>query len=245
MEVLVCHYSDENEHPVLATVLSSSLWKDDMLANLNASKLIEEKRESDPYYMTSKVLSLGCLFTEGNHLYVDEKHPRKKDALNTLMQLMERLEKSSDSMMLVLRDFDHNQNYHNYFLGQGFVRIQMPNSCKIDLKSDTSIEDYISNLSTRSRKHFRKDIEAYEHSLDISSVQSLNEIQLKQVHQLYENVRKNNLGLNTFSYPLVLFKNMSENPNWEFIIIKIPGIQTRLSVLCSVIKITIKRMSLL
>ncbi len=213
---------DEKEDPILATVLSSSLWKDDMLANLTASKIIEEKRQTQPYYMTSKVLSLGCLFTEGNHLYVDENHPRKKEALNKLMQLMEGLEKSSDSMMLVLRDFNDNQEFHNNFLGQGFVRIQMPNSCKVDLKTDVSIEDYISNLSSRSKKHFRKDIEAYEDSLHISVMQNLNDIQIKQVHQLYENVRKNNLGLNTFSYPLVLFKNMSDSPNWEFIIITIP-----------------------
>lgn len=210
---------DKHEHPILATVLSSSLWKDDMLANLNASKIIEEKRISDPYYMTSKVLNLGCLFTEGNHLYINVGHPKKKDALNKLMQIMERIEKSSDSIMIVLRDFNDNSEFHNNFLGQGFVRIQMPNSCKIDLKIDESIEEYISNLSTRSKKHFRKDIEVYEKSLDISVKQSLYEGQVKQVYQLYENVRKNNLGLNTFSYPLVLFKNMSEDPNWEFIII--------------------------
>ncbi|MCK7591282.1 aminotransferase class I/II-fold pyridoxal phosphate-dependent enzyme [Subsaxibacter sp. CAU 1640] len=213
---------DEHAHPILAAVLSSSIWKDDMLANLTASKVIEEKRHANPYYMTSKVLSLGCLFTEGNHLYVDEKHARKKDAFNTVMQLMERLEKSSDSMMLVLRDFNDNQEHHTYFLGQGFVRIQMPNSCKIDLKPNESIEDYISNLSTRSKKHFRKDIEAYKDSLHISVMQNLNNIQIKQVHQLYENVRKKNLGLNTFSYPLVLLTNMSKNPYWEFIIITIP-----------------------
>lgn len=210
---------DKHEHPILATVLSSSLWKDDMLANLNASKIIEEKRQTEPYYMTSKVLSLGCLFTEGNHLYINDGHPKKKDALNKLMQIIERIEKSSDSMMIVLRDFNDNSEFHNNFLGQGFVRIQMPNSCKIELKIDESIEEYISNLSTRSKKHFRKDIEAYEKSLDISVEQSLNEKQVKQVYQLYENVRKNNLGLNTFSYPLVLFKNMSEDPNWEFVII--------------------------
>ncbi|OBX24460.1 7-keto-8-aminopelargonate synthetase-like enzyme [Gelidibacter algens] len=214
--------NDENEQPILATVLSSSIWKDDMLANLNASKIIEEKRQTDPYHMTSRVLSLGCLFTEGNHLYIDEGHPKRKDALNKLMQIMEGIEKSSDSMMIVLRDFNDNHEFHNNFLGQGFVRIQMPNSCRIDLKTDESIKDYISNLSTRSKKHFRKDIEAYENLLNISVLQSLDDAQIKQVHQLYENVRKNNLGLNTFAYPLVLFKNMSENPNWEFVIITIP-----------------------
>ncbi|WP_179021838.1 aminotransferase class I/II-fold pyridoxal phosphate-dependent enzyme [Winogradskyella forsetii] len=210
---------DKRGHPILATVLSSSLWKDDMLANLNASKIIEEKRQTEPYYMTSKVLSLGCLFTEGNHLYINDGHPKKKDALNKLMQIMERIEKSSGSIMIVLRDFNDNSEFHNNFLGQGFVRIQMPNSCKIDLKINESIEDYILSLSTRSKKHFRKDIETYEKSLEISVKKNLNDGQLKQVYQLYENVRQNNLGLNTFSYPLVLFKNMSEDPNWEFIII--------------------------
>ncbi len=210
---------DQQSNPVLAALVSSSLWKDDMLANVTASKTIEEERKADPYYMTSKVLSLGCLFTEGNHLYVDDKHPLKNDALNKLMQSLEKLEQSSNSKMVVLRDFNEDNKLHSYFQGQGFVRIQMPNSCKIHLKDNESIQQYTSRLSSRSKKHLRKDILAHEPSLNVSILKKLNKTQLIQVQGLYKNVRQNNLGLNTFSYPVKLFKNMSQHPNWEFIII--------------------------
>ncbi|WP_299109440.1 aminotransferase class I/II-fold pyridoxal phosphate-dependent enzyme [uncultured Winogradskyella sp.] len=213
---------DQHGHPILATVLSSSLWKDDMLANLNASKIIEKKRILDPYYMTSKILSLGCLFTEGKHLYIKANHPSKQEALNMLMQTLETLEQRSNSKMIALRDFSMNNRLNRYFLGQGFVRIQMPNSCRINLRANESIEAYVSRLSSRNRKHLRKDILAYEPYLKISILQTLNNHQLNQVHLLYNNVRLNNLGLNTFPYPINLFKNMSEHSNWEFILIHHP-----------------------
>lgn len=211
---------DQKNQLVLAVLISSSLWKDDMLANTIASKTIEEKRLTDPYYMTSKVLSLGCLFTEGNHLYLDNKHPLKNDALNKLMATLEQLEKDSNSKMVTLRDFNEDDRLHSYFQGQGYFRVQMPNSCSISLRRNDSIEHYISELSSRSRKHFRKDILAHESSLEISILSELDKAQIIQVKKLYDNVRKNNLGLNTFSYPEKLFENMSQNPNWEFIIIK-------------------------
>jgi len=213
---------DQKKHLVLSALISSSLWKDDMLANATASKAIEEKRLTNPFYMTSKVLSLGCLFTEGNHLYIDDNHPLKNEAVNKLMETLERIEKTSNSKMVVLRDFDEDDSWHNYFQGQGYFRVQMPDSCQITLKPMETIAHYIESLSSRSRKHYRKDILAHEPKLVISVLSELESSQIIQVKKLYDNVRKNNLGLNTFSYPIRLFENMSENPNWEFIIIKAP-----------------------
>src|SRR5690606_29008069 len=141
------------------------------------------------------------------------------EALNRLMLTLENLQLKSDSKMIVLRDFIENDALHSYFQGQGFVRIQMPNSCKINLGQNESIEQYTASLSSRSKKHLRRDILAYESSLDISLLKELDKEQTQQVKKLYDNVRQNNLGLNTFSYPAVLFENMSKNPNWVFIII--------------------------
>ncbi|MBJ7880731.1 aminotransferase class I/II-fold pyridoxal phosphate-dependent enzyme [Gelidibacter salicanalis] len=213
---------DQKNRLVLAALLSSSLWKDDMLANAIASKTIEEKRLTDPYYMTSNVLSLGCLFTEGNHLYLDDNHPLKNEALNKLMATLEQLEKDTNSKMVSLRDFSENDRLHSYFQGQGYFRVQMPDSCHITLRPNESIENYIDSLSSRSRRHYRKDILAHEPTLEISVLSELDNSQIIQVKKLYDKVRKNNLGLNTFSYPTKLFENMSESPNWEFITIKAP-----------------------
>lgn len=212
---------DKQDTPILATFFTIGLWKDDMLADVTASKAIEEKRQTDPYYLTSKVLSMGCLFTEGKHLFVNHKHTLCRDALNRLMQTLENLEKHYETKMIVLRDFPDNDALHNYFQGQGFVRIQMPDSCKINLDSHDTIESYCAQLSSRNRQHLRKEILAFETKLQIEILQNINTQERTQIMSLYNNVHKNNLGLNTFSFPEKLFKTMSEHPDWEFITIRL------------------------
>ncbi|WP_142784079.1 aminotransferase class I/II-fold pyridoxal phosphate-dependent enzyme [Changchengzhania lutea] len=208
---------DQQEKPILATFLTVGLWKDDMLSNLSASETIEKQRQSNPYYLTSQVLGMGSLFTEGNHLYIDDKHPLKSQALDTVMQTLETLEQEFKATMVVLRDFPKNENLHPYFQGQGFIRVQMPDSCNIDLVEGEAMETYIAKLSSRNRRHLRKEILEYETRLKIDIVKKCNLNQLKQFQELYANVHQNNRGLNTFSFPEKLFEKMSKHPNWEFI----------------------------
>ncbi|MBT0608054.1 aminotransferase class I/II-fold pyridoxal phosphate-dependent enzyme [Aequorivita echinoideorum] len=210
---------DQEQKPILATFMTVGLWKDDMLAAVGASKTIEEERKNNPYYLTSKVLSLGSLFTEGEHLFLENSHPQKQEALNLLMQYLEKLEHSLKAKMIVLRDFRENKMLHDYFLGQGFVRVQMPESCTLALDEDETLETYISQLSSRNRKHLRKEVFKVMDLLDIRIVQEATVEQLEQISELYSNVHQNNLGLNTFSFPAKLFGKMWVHPNWEFITI--------------------------
>ncbi|WP_417875225.1 aminotransferase class I/II-fold pyridoxal phosphate-dependent enzyme [Xanthomarina gelatinilytica] len=214
---------DQQQKPILATFMTVGLWKDDMLAAVGASKTIEEERQNNPYYLTSKVLSLGSLFTEGEHLFLKTAHPQKKDALNLLMQNLEKLEHSLKAKMIVLRDFRENKILHDYFQGQGFVRVQMPDSCTLALDEDETLETYISQLSSRNRKHLRKEVFKVMDLLDIRIVQEASVEQLEQIAELYSNVHQNNLGLNTFSFPAKLFGKMWVHPNWEFITITPKG----------------------
>lgn len=210
---------DQAQQPILATYLTVSVWKDDMLAPVATSQKIEEERKTHPYYLTSMVLSLGSLFTEGEHLYLNNAHPQKQQALNLLMQCLEELEQPSEAKMSVLRDFHDNQEIHNYFQGQGFVRIQMPDSCSIDLDENETLETYIARLSARNRRHLRKEILETEGLLKIHILHQPNLGQLESIQDLYSNVHQNNLGLNTFSFPSKLFLNMASHHNWEFIAI--------------------------
>lgn len=210
---------DQEQQPILATFMTVGLWKDDMLAAVGASQTIEEESKNDPYYLTSKVLSLGSLFTEGKHLYVDNSHFEKQQALNLLLQTLEKLEYTLKAKMIVLRDFVDDKGIHTYFQGQGFVRVQMPDSCSIELAKEETLENYISRLSARNRRHLRKEILDTEPLLNIAVLSSCSEDQLEQIEELYSNVHHNNLGLNTFSFPSKLFRKMSKHPNWEFITI--------------------------
>lgn len=214
--LIIC---DQEQQPILATFMTVALWKDDMLATTGASQTIEEERKSDPYYLTSRVLSLGSLFTEGKHMYMDEAHPLKQQAMNTLMQTLEKLEHTLQAKMLVLRDFQEEEELHAYFQGQGFVRVNMPDSCSIDLEKEETVDTYISRLSARNRRHLRKEILETEPLLDITILREGTTDQLRKIEELYTNVHQNNLGLNTFSFPSKLFQHISLHRNWEFITI--------------------------
>ncbi len=208
---------DDNQHPIVAAYLTIALWKDDMLSKESASKGIEEKRKTNPYYLTTNVLSLGSLFTEGEHLYVNEKHPLRKEALDAFVQKLEQLEQEFSTKMTVLRDFKRNEPSYTYFQGQGFVRIQMPSACTIDLVTQDSMANYVSKLSSRNRQHVRKEILAVQPLLQVKVETSTSQKQLEQMTQLFLNVHQNNIGLNTFTFPKKLFQAMSEHSCWEFI----------------------------
>ena len=210
---------DGKGKPVLATFMTISLWKDDMLAKETISKNLEEIRKNDPYHLTTRALSIGSLFTEGKHLFLHQDHPLKDRALGALMRTLETLGHQMGAKMTVLRDFGSDDPLVTFFSGQGFVRIQMPDSCASDLAGIEDIEAYTSGLSVRNRRHFRKEIQAFEQEFQVNIQQTCHKEQLQQLIDLYGNVHRNNLGLNTFSFAERVFKTMSDNPHWEFIIL--------------------------
>lgn len=220
------HYfiiKDHNNHPVLATFFSKSLSKDDMLAPATTSLKIEEKRKDDPYYLTSNVLSMGSYFSEGDHLYIDYSHSQWKKALHLLLQKIEELDYKLKTSMVILRDFKENRELNKIFHEQGFIKVAMPDSAVLEDLSWKSIDEYIAQLSPRSRKHFMKEIKPYEEKFDIVIKDSATEEELDYFYQLYENVKNNNPGLNTFAHPRKLYSKMSKNRNWEFLILNLKG----------------------
>ena len=212
---------DLMDKPILATFFTFSLWKDDMLASESVSKKIEEIRLQKPYYMTSKVLGMGSLFTEGNHLYLDTSHPLWHEAMHILMDQLEKLDHKLDYRMLVFRDFIKDEKLQEFFHNLGFIQVSMPDSSKISNLNWKDSANYISKLSKRSRNHFRKDIQPYEERFNIAIKDHIEPREYNQLFNLLENVRLNNLGLNTFHFPKKIFKHMSEHPGWEFIILKL------------------------
>lgn len=212
---------DGKGRPILATYMTAGLWKDDMLAKESISKTLEKIRSYDPYHLTTRVLSIGSLFTEGDQLFLDRKHPLKDRTLSVFMRILETLGHELGTKMTVLRDFGPDEDLGEFFKDHGFVRIQMPNSCAVDLAGQTDIETYISGLSVRNRRHFRKEIQAFEPEFQVDVLQSCHNEQLQGLMALYGHVHRNNLGLNTFSFSDRVFKNMSNNLHWEFILLSL------------------------
>lgn len=210
---------DKEGEVVLATFFTVALWKDDMLSKPEISVALEKKRKENAYYLTSRVLGMGSLFTEGEHLYWDKNHEMAKRALDAMVRTMEKWELGTTSKMAVLRDFSENDGVDAHFQERGFIKLRMPDSCHIELPKNSSIEGYVAKLSSRNRRHYRKEILTISPLLDIQVKEHCNAAELVQVERLCENVRRNNMGLNTFSFPQKLFRAMSGHPNWEFILI--------------------------
>lgn len=210
---------DQNMQVVLMTYCTLGIWKDDMLATESVSRHIEEIRKTDPMHMTSKVLSTGSLFTEGLHCYIDKDHPLAQHSMTMLLNKLEESSNSQDADMLVLRDFETGFRWDEMIRNQGYFRIDMPESCVIENKNFPAIENYVSLLSTRSRQHFNREILPYEKFYAVEIKDCLNKEELNRAYQLYCNVKERNLAINTFTYKREVFENMSNCPNWEFIML--------------------------
>ena len=212
---------DSEGIPVLLTFMTISLWKDDMLSPENVSQELEAKRKGNPYYMTSKVLSMGSLFTEGKHIFLNEKHPLYKKALHLFILAIEKMEGDTGAQMVVFRDFGKENRLQSFLFNQGYMKIRMPDTCSLPLPLGITAESHIAQLSPRNRRHFRKEILPYEAEFQIEILQNVNSAELEHLYKLYLNVQKNNLGLNTFPLPISMLAQMASNPNWEFIILRL------------------------
>ncbi|MCP9201312.1 bifunctional aminotransferase class I/II-fold pyridoxal phosphate-dependent enzyme/GNAT family N-acetyltransferase [Gramella sp. GC03-9] len=213
---------DSNSKVILMSLVTLSLWKEDMLAPISVTREMERLRVKDPYYHTSHILSLGSFLTEGDHLYLDRESKNWKEAFSLFLHKLEELENRLKPSTVLLRDFRTDDNELNDFLhNKGFVKVAMPESCVYENFTWNSEEEYVSTLSTRSRKHFRKEIQGFRDYFNISIDQSVNIPLLEKFYGLYLEVKKNNPGLNTFNYPFELFENMNDSKSWEFIILRL------------------------
>jgi 7-keto-8-aminopelargonate synthetase-like enzyme/predicted N-acyltransferase len=216
------HYyviTDTKGIPLVATFFTYGLWKDDMLAPESISLQLEEKRKQNPLYLTSKVLGMGSLFTEGNHCYINKTHPLAEEAIVLLLEQVEIVYHQLNADMLVLRDFEEDEQWNRIFHNHGFLKINMPETGIIQNNQWNSIEEFSTSLSSRSRKHFMKEILPFQQAFDIVIKNQLTNEELEQAYKLYQNVKNNNHAINTFTYPIEVFKKMEEHSEWEFILL--------------------------
>ncbi|SEA87484.1 7-keto-8-aminopelargonate synthetase [Flavobacterium gillisiae] len=210
---------DEENTAVLATFFTFGLWKDDMLAPESISLQLEKTRKQDPLYLTSKVLAMGCLFTEGTHCYRNESHPLANQAMELLLDQVDTLYNELDANFLVFRDFDPDILLDTVFHNHGFLKINMPETAKIQKLEWASVQEFASTLSARSRRHFFEEVRPFEKAFDIVIKEKLTADEMEQCYQLYKNVKNNNHAINTFTYPITIFNKMINHPNWEFILL--------------------------
>jgi hypothetical protein len=223
--------------PVVATFLTTALWKDDMLSPAFVSENVELKRTAgDPYYLTSNVISTGSLLTEGDHLFIDKTSPYWKEAMQLLFDKINLLQEKYNTNSIVLRDFQHiDEEFESFLIDNGFFKTAMPDNNVVTDLSWSNPEEFYQGLSKWSKAHFRKQVKKYQDKLDICIERNPTKEDIDHWYALYENVKNNSLELNTFTLPKDLFINIANDRSWEILTIKLsPGTQEPQKTVCVV-----------
>jgi hypothetical protein len=209
---------------IAAAPFTRALCKDDMLMREEVSEHVEEKRKTDPYFLSSRVLLLGTLVSEGNHLYLDRTGPWRAALARLLEVAREEFDRSSCAVM-TLRDLPaDNPEMDQEMLHHGLVKVPMLDSHLLHIKWWTE-EEYLSSLTRRKREHVRERIEQsrhYERRLHGVGVgESLTVEELGYLHSLYLNVAKKAMRFNIYDLPLRLLAAMHETPAWELVTLRL------------------------
>src|SRR5690606_5202236 len=129
-----------------------------------------------------------------------------------LLRELEGLEQRLGPGMIVLRDFERDGKLEEFFHNHGFVQVAMPDSGRIGNLVWRDEPSYVSRLSARSRSHFRKDIEPFQSHFHAQVLNTLDKHWAERFFELYDQVRRYNLGLNTFPFPKKIVAQMSDHP---------------------------------
>ena len=201
---------------VIATFITTALWKDDMLAPAAVSEAVEAHRAADPYYLTSRVTMTGSLLTEGEHIYIHYQHPLWQQGLVLLLEQLFKLQEKYGSNHVLIRDFGPcPPEVDRLMADRGLIKREMPPTHEATITWQEPSAFYHS-LSQRSRQHFREDIRKHQHHFIVKAVTEPVPARVTEKwYTLYENVKGRSLGLNTFALPLRFFTSLFENPQWE------------------------------
>lgn len=221
---------DQHKTPVLATYFTELLCKDDMIAPAEASKRIEEIRQKDKYYLTSKVVMMGSLLSLGDHLYVNRKNPNWQSAVKTMLQVMNEVKQECGATALHVRDLNSNDvEMRDFLIKEGFIKVEMPDiHTMTDLKW-TSEQEYLSRFSSGSRWNFRKLILEKKNNFSTRILTSTAEKEKGQPDdwfRLYSNVKNKSFNINTFTIPVKFFQNLVKHPGWEVIELRLKQNET-------------------
>ena len=204
---------------MLCTFFTIGLFKDDLLAPENVSRKIEEKRSEEPYYLTSKTLTMGSLVTEGDHLYLNRTHKRWNEALEIMLAEISKIQDKNNINTLILRDFNaDDQALSDLFYEHGFTKINMPDSNEVENLDLSTTETFLAGLSKNGRSNIKRYVLKNEPLFDMEVKSSLTQAEADEFYASYEQVRGKNFAVNIFPYPKTFFDQMSATDNWEFLI---------------------------
>ena len=182
---------DSSQKIVLATFFTHLICKDDMLSPESVSIQVEKFRKENPYYLTSKVMMMGSLLTEGDHLYIDKKNPHWTIALETLISNVRSEQDKQKANAIYIRDINtDDSDLKQFFIKNGFIRLDMPSTHTILQPKWQNEEEYLNRLSAKSRIYQRKHVIPFEKFYEIRLVETATMEEIDHWYKLYYNIKK-------------------------------------------------------
>lgn len=217
---------DGKGDPLLATCFTAALWKADMLAAPEVSERVEKRRAFEPLFLTHRVFAMGCLLSEGNHLWLREQatSPTSQAALSLLMRAVRHDADGLGCGVRVVRDLPADDAaLTDRFAADGMLGMAAPESMVIDGLGESEAA-LVAALPHRYRRHQKRQVapfdDAYQVEVLRAGTRTLGNGEAEALYRLYENVRAATLELNTFPLPRDFVRAMSESPGWELLLFR-------------------------
>jgi 7-keto-8-aminopelargonate synthetase-like enzyme len=214
--------------PVAATFFTTARWKDDMLSTVEVSTEVERRRVDFPRYLTSTVVGMGSLITEGDHLYLD-RSADWRSALRLILAAAKAEEERTGASAVALRDLpDDDAELHEFLVTEGFLRLPtMPTwERDLDFADDTQ---FLAGLTKKARYHQRTAVLGWEDRYEVETIvggspeaAALSEADRDHLYALYQNVHARNLELNVFPLPRGLLDEVLAADCWELAVLRLP-----------------------
>lgn len=211
-----------NNEIVLATFFTTAWMKDDMLASETVSGEIEEIRmiSNNPYYHSNKMVTVGSLFSEGEHLYFNSNDKNCLNAFRIFYKEAESIMENREASGIIIRDFYEERNeVKEWMTENGFFKIPMPNSFHLEF-NDQSSENYFNSLSKNSKMNLKREVLRFWDDYSFKVEDNISENVLEELYELYLQVKCKSLQLNTYDLPFELFLEMNRSENWEFLVLR-------------------------
>ena len=212
----------QDQKPVVATFFTAALAKDDMLAPASVSKIVEEERQKNPYYLTSTYLMMGSLLTNGQHLYIDRENPAWRRALTMLIDYLAIEQERVKANAVVLKEFDPaDQELRTFFIDHNFVKMDMEVTTFVNNLSNTTFEDYFkTRLNKKKRLAFRNEILKFADNF-VGTFNDYQPEELPHFYELYKKIKQTKLNINAFDIPYSFFEHVSDNPAWDIFTLRL------------------------
>jgi 7-keto-8-aminopelargonate synthetase-like enzyme len=221
---------DADGAPVAATFFTTALWKDDLLSPAAVSREVERRRtdDGDPWFLTSSMVAMGSLLTEGDHLYLDRTRDWRT-ALRMVLSAARAAEDTAGAAAVVLRDVpDGDEELHGFLLGEGLLRIPVWDTWTraVDFADD---DGFLAGLTRKQRYHQRNHVLAWESTFRVEvlaggsrGATALPALVRDRLYGLYRAVHARSFDLNVFPLPRRVLDAVLERPGWEVVLLSLP-----------------------